>query len=348
MSLYKRKDSPYWWVKLSENGESLQKSTGTADRKQAKELEAKWRTELWEQRRLGKKPSHLWDEAVLRYLEEMSHKATAKDDRMILRWWQKHFEGSHLSSINRATLDHLTKVAKAEGIANATVNRRLAVLRALLKKAADEWEWLDRVPKVRMLPVSKGRTRFLTPPEAQRLLRELPEHLRSMMAFALCTGLRQGNIKRLKWNQVDVHRQTAWIHAHESKSRKAIAVPLSPDAVRILEMEQGKHSEYVFTYQGEPIIQVATKAWRAALERAGIEDFRFHDLRHTFATWHVQSGTSLIELQALGGWASLDMVQRYAHMSSAHLARSAQRYSEHFPMPKIAGSYDLATLEIQH
>lgn len=348
MSLYKRSGSPYWWVKLSYNGGRLQESTGTAIKKQAQEYHDKRRAELWEQERLGIKPRYLWDEAVLRYLDEMSHKATAKDDKMILRWWQKHFEGSELASIKRDAIDRLTKVARAEGVSDGTVNRRLAVLRALLRKASNDWEWLDRIPKVRMLPAGKGRTRFLSPLEAQRLLQELPEHLRSMTAFALCTGLRQGNIKRLKWSQVDINRSTAWIHAHEAKSRRAIAVPLTPDAVRILQMEQGKHPQFVFTYQGEPINQVGTKAWRGALKRAGIEDFRFHDLRHTWASWHIQSGTTLNELQALGAWASLDMVLRYAHLSSAHLARSASRFAESFPLQQMGAGYILATEERMH
>jgi integrase len=89
----------------------------------------------------------------------------------------------------------------------------------------------------------------------------------------------------------------------------------------------GKHNEYVFTYQGKRIIQCSTKAWRAALKRAGIKNFRWHDLRHTWASWHVQSGTSLQELQVLGGWSSFDMVLRYAHLSSDHLRSAAERVS---------------------
>jgi len=81
----------------------------------------------------------------------------------------------------------------------------------------------------------------------------------------------------------------------------------------------------VFSYQGKSITQVNTKAWYAALERAGIQDFRWHDLRHTWASWHVQQGTPLYALQELGGWESPEMVRRYAHYSAEHLAPYADR-----------------------
>jgi integrase len=98
-------------------------------------------------------------------------------------------------------------------------------------------------------------------------------------------------------------------------------------AVVRLTKQVGKHATRVFSYQGQPIIQVSTKAWYAALERAGIEDFRWHDLRHTWASWHVQNGTPLFALQELGGWASTEMVRRYAHLAADHLAPHAERLS---------------------
>lgn len=104
----------------------------------------------------------------------------------------------------------------------------------------------------------------------------------------------------------------AWIHADQSKSRKAIAVPLNKSACSVLIRQQGEHSKYCFTYQGEPVDRTTTKAWYNALQRAGISDFRWHDLRHTWASWHVQNGTSLNELMELGGWSSFEMVLRYA------------------------------------
>ena len=85
----------------------------------------------------------------------------------------------------------------------------------------------------------------------------------------------------------------------------------------------GKHHTHVFTFRGQPVQWVNTKAWKRALRLTGIEDFRWHDLRHTWASWHVQAGTSLYELQQLGGWESAEMVKRYAHLAPEHLAKAA-------------------------
>lgn len=133
------------------------------------------------------------------------------------------------------------------------------------------------------------------------------------------------NVTGLQWSEVDLVRRHALIHPDQAKTRKAIPVPLNEVAIEIIRKQLGKHQQFVFTYKGNHIIQCNTKAWRNALKRAGIESFRWHDLRHTWASWHVQNGTSLQELQQLGGWTSFEMVLRYAHLSSAHLKAAAER-----------------------
>jgi integrase len=148
-----------------------------------------------------------------------------------------------------------------------------------------------------------------------------------IVRFSLETGLRRANVTGLTWSQVDLTRRTAWVHPDQAKARKAIAVPLSTTAVIVLRERIGKHEKFVFTYRKKPIKEVNTKAWRAALRRAEIENFRWHDLRHTWASWHVQAGTPLHVLQELGGWESVEMVRRYAHLSSEHLAQYVNRMS---------------------
>jgi integrase len=99
-------------------------------------------------------------------------------------------------------------------------------------------------------------------------------------------------------------------------------VPLDAEAVAIIRGRIGQHLTHVFSFRGKPALQVSTKAWHQALARAGIEDFRWHDLRHTWASRHVQSGTPLHALQQLGRCESAEMVRRYAHFSPEHLARA--------------------------
>jgi len=188
-----------------------------------------------------------------------------------------------------ARVDAITQARLSDGVENSTVNRMLAVIRAILRRSALEWGWLDQVPKVRMLPVPKRRIRFLTQDQARQLLTELPPHLADMARFSLETGLRQANVIDLQWSQVDLARRCAWIHPDQAKARRAIAVPLSPAAVDVVQAQLGKHQAQVFSYKGKPVTVVNTKAWRAALKRAGIEDFRWHDLRHTWASWHAQA-----------------------------------------------------------
>ena len=141
-----------------------------------------------------------------------------------------------------------------------------------------------------------------------------------MATFSLATGLRAANVTGLTWEQVDLARKLAWVHADQAKARRAIAVPFNAAASEVVERQTGKHPVFVFTYEGRPVKQLATMAWYKALKRAGIEAFRFHDLRHTWASWHVQNGTPLHVLQELGGWETPSMVRRYAHLAANHLA----------------------------
>jgi integrase len=216
-------------------------------------------------------------------------------------------------------------VSEKQGQAHSTANRVLELIRTILTKACNEWEWLERVPRIRTLPEPTKRVRWLTRNEAERLIAELPLHLADMTRFSLETGLRRSNVTGLQWSQVDLVRKMAWIHPDQAKARKAIPVPLSSVAVAVLRKQIGKHYANVFTYNGKTVTQVNTKAWHKALKRVGIENFRWHDLRHTWASWHIQDGTPLHVLQELGGWSTPEMVQKYAHLSSEHLSQWVDR-----------------------
>jgi len=183
--------------------------------------------------------------------------------------------------------------------------------------------WLAAVPTMPQFPTTPGRVRWLTHEDWQRLEPLLPQHLRQLARFTLATGLRRHNATHLRWDKVDMQRRVAWVSAKDVKPRQAIGIPLNNDAMLLLNEQIGLHPQWVFPYHGRPVTQTATRAWRAALAKAGIPDFTWHDLRHTWASWHVMNGTRLEELQRLGGWKTLTMVTRYAHLSPEHLARVA-------------------------
>lgn len=327
MSLYKRANSPYWWIRLpAVKGElkPFRISSETSVKRQAQQLHDKLKAERWEVDKLDIKPKHIWDEAAERFLAETTHKRTQAWDKAMLKWFQPLLGGKELKDINKALIDHVRAV-RSKGVKPATVNRYMALVRAILRRACFDWEWIDRVPKVGQLKDKGGRIRSLSVEEFTKLLDQLPEHLRDMAAFSVATGLRQSNVTRLQWKQVSIERRHLWVAADQHKNGKPHSVPLNDVALQVLEKRKGDHPTHVFTYEGNPIVQVNTKAWRNALQRAGIEDFRWHDLRHTFATWHRQAGTPTHELQRLGGWKTLEMVERYAHVAPEGLQIAANR-----------------------
>ena len=132
--------------------------------------------------------------------------------------------------------------------------------------------------------------------------------------------------------------QHAWVDEIDSKNGSAIAVPLNSLEMEVLLRQKGKHDTRVFTYAGKPIANANTKEWKKTLLRAGITDFRWHDLRHTWATWQRKAGASTHELQSLGGWKTGAMVERYAHLDADHLKVAANR------IDSVFASYDSATL----
>ena len=123
----------------------------------------------------------------------------------------------------------------------------MALVRSILIRARDEWEWIDKVPKIRLFKETNSRERALTVDEAKALLNELPTHQHETVLFALATGLRQSNILQLEWSQVNLALRHAWIHGIQSKNRRPIAVPLNDIAISVLQRQIGKHSSFVLT-----------------------------------------------------------------------------------------------------
>jgi integrase len=326
MSLRKR--GSVWWIDFhAPNGERVRRSTETENKAQAKELHDTLKAETWRLQKLGERPKRYWEDAVLKFLKEVADKATYEDDKSKLRWLDPFLAGKELDHINRELIDRITDAKLTEGASNATVNRHLALVRTILRRCHRDWEWTDRAVSVRLLKEPTRRIRFLTQGQAAMLLRELPEHLKDIVTFALSTGLRAANITGMTWEQVDLPRKQAWVHPDQAKARGAIPVPFNEAALEVVIRQQGKHPVHVFTYEGSPVKQVSTRAWYKALKRAGITAFRFHDVRHTWASWHVQNGTPLHVLQELGGWETASMVRRYAHLAADHLAAYAGKVS---------------------
>lgn len=263
-----------------------------------------------------------WDDAAAAWLLEKQHKASIGRDRAVIDWLAPHFAGFRLDAIDRDAVVRVARI-KASASSPATANRMLALVRSILRRALHVWRCLDYVPHIELFPEAGRRVRWLTPMQARQLLHHLPDHQRALVVFALATGLRQANVVKLEWSQVDIRRRMLWVHASDAKGRKDFSIPLNETAIEVLRACKGKHAHRVFTYQGRPLANANTRAWRKALKRAGIKDFRWHDLRHTWASWHVQHGTPLFVVQDLGAWSSEQMVRRYAHLAPSQYATHA-------------------------
>lgn len=341
--LYRRKDSPYWWINIVlPNGERVQKSTRLVELSDAQEYLTNLKAKAYKALRYGISADHLWQEAVIRYLSENGDKRTINTDKLYLKKLDPYLNGKNLEEIRMEILWPFIHTRRdKDGVTNATINRHLEIVRRILHLARDEWCWVQRFPRIRMLKEPKKRIRFITRQEADRLLEELPEHLRPVMQFALATGCRRGEILQMEWRRVDFDRRVAWLDHGTTKNSEGRGLPLNRDAILALRSVQGQDHRWCFTYNGKTMKQVGS-AWKRALARAGIENFRFHDLRHTWASWHVMNGTSLQELMELGGWKSYEMVLRYAHLAPEQLASAAARIEQ-----RIETAVDNTTISLR-
>jgi integrase len=184
------------------------------------------KTKLWRESQLGERPQRTWDEACVRWLKENADKRDYAGDCEKIAWLQQFFSGRLLSAMTSDLIYDVVETHKAD-VKGATRNRYYALIRAIMRCAAAEWKWIDlgQVPHVRMHRESKGRTRYLEPDEFRRLLRELTNHWRSVVAFAVETGLRSSNVVNLRWSEVDLAQGHAIIPRDKTKNDRTWRCP---------------------------------------------------------------------------------------------------------------------------
>jgi integrase len=337
MSTYKRPGSPHWQIRFRLAGREIRCSSGTTDRAAADEQENELRRRYWRQIKLGER-HFTWNQAVARCKEEDSEQRSWERTERAIAKLDRWLDGAPLAEITRENILKIrTVLARQETNGRpaqpSTVNRVLAVLSSILNRCVTEWGMLETAPKVPLLRLTKQEPVWATREQVHLLLSKLPPHSRDMAIFACATGMRRGEVTKMQWAHVDEKRATCYVPAANAKNGRARVVPLNADALAVLKVwreprskDNLPHKTHVFYFRKRaPITQVTTRAWRDACIAAGLAGFRFHDLRHTWASWQVQSGTPLQFIQEMGGWLSLAMVQRYAHLSPGHLAQYADR-----------------------
>ena len=317
-----------WWIDIRHQGRRIRRSAQTSNKKQAQELHDRVKAELWREEHLDDLPSHTWEEAVKRFMSEEDGRPGLWHDAQMLDWLTPRLQGKDLEDIDSDLISEIL-TERSQVIVNAktgrktspsTINRHSAILGKLLRRAK-RWGWLKEAPDIAKRHEPNGRVRFLSAEEHEALIKALPEPWKACARFTLATGLREDNCTHLEWSRVSIPMRQAWVNADDVKTNKSLLVPLNADALAILEEQKGKHDIWVFPMENkEPIPCASCSTWYAALKAAKIENFRWHDLRHTWASWHVMAGTPLEVLQKLGGWAKLEMVMRYAHLAPSFIA----------------------------
>lgn len=244
--------------------------------------------------------------------------------------WRLHIEpelGSvYLDDITTRHIEVLKVKLAAKGLHESSRNRCLALLRAMLS-VAEHWELIDRAPKVRLVSVpDQGHVQFLTEADLAELLELVAApQWRVMVLLAARTGMRKGELRALRWTDVDldhahvdVQRAMSQGRLKGTKGNRSRRVPLPADAAEALRAHPRRlGSPWVFTgADGQPLTEhacsSAARRWKAAF---GADRFRgWHTLRHTWASHLVAAGVDLVTVQELGGWTSLSLVQRYAHL----------------------------------
>lgn len=326
MGVYKRKAGGSYWVRFRVGGKEIDRSAHTLNKKDAEEYEQALRNRFWRQRQLGE-TQHTWKEAVTRYRKEAQWAETTTDmnERAI-----KLF--APLEPINVAAIDDRVVCAARERIESvfsvSYADRCMSVMRGILNKCEEPWKWITKAPHVHVNEPPERDPIWLTPEQCEDLVSELPSHTRAPAVFSAITGIRMGNVRDLKWTQIDISRRIAFVPSSSHKNRTFHAIPLGDAAITLLRSVPQIHGN-VFVYcppikggLGEPRAITGTfntKAYRKARIRAGLPDLRWHDLRHVFASWLALTGASDRVLMLMGGWLTSAMVKKYAHLRTADM-----------------------------
>ncbi len=280
---------------------------------------------------------HTLTDAIERYeAEGMAHMRTREDVRSRLVWWKAELGHVLIADVTpaavRKSLERFASEPSRWGRSRgaSTVNHMRQALAGVLTLAWREWEWIETnpMPRVRKKAEPKGRVRFLSDDERKRLLAACRgssnADLYPAVLLALTTGGRQGETMGATWKQVDLSRATLTLETTKNGTRRTLHL-VGPVLELLRTRPRRLHTDLIFPSRNTRKPVDLTAPWRTALKRAGIGDFHWHDLRHTFASYAAMNGATLPELAALMGHKTLQMVQRYAHLSQSHTARVAER-----------------------
>ena len=319
MGLYKR--GGVWWMFFTCKGKQVRRSTETTNKELAGKIHAKVITQVtegkWFERAIG--ADKTFREMAEKYEQERFSELACGSRRGVKGYLDglvRYFGDYRITEISPRLISEFKQMRKSKGKKPATINRQLTVMRRIYNIAVREWEWTDSNPLTRVPSerVNNARDRWLYLEEEQKLLEAIPEWLREIVIFALNTGMRRGEILSLTHRGVNLKRRT--IMVFQSKNGERRTIPLNKAAMAILRgrIRSVKTDHVFYTMNHTPHHpNNVGRDFKRYVETAGIKDFRFHDLRHTFATRLVQAGVDLYMVSKLLGHKDIRKTQRYSH-----------------------------------
>lgn len=342
--------SPYWavhWQERDANGKSRSRrwSTGASDQTLAREQFIRW------QAARSRTPNTVTIEKIVAaYLEAV--KATVRHHGKIaslLRRPRAEFGPLHPDDLSPDMVRQYTarrlkeprmRAAgrKGEGLVErgGTVSKRTVTDELVYLATALNWakaeRWIKDVPTIKTPGGIKSRKRRLSQAEARRLYEAItddrtPPHVRAMVTLGLLTGQRAGHIKALRWSDVDFEGGMIWFsrsNADAAENKRVADVPMAPTLARLLSvMKKAARTEYVIEYQDAPVGEIKT-AWRSLLKRAKLDDFRFHDLRRSAASFALNAGVPLTQVAALIADDERTAARHYAHANPQLLTSAVE------------------------
>jgi integrase len=332
MGLYRR--GSVWWMRFTYQAKQYRQSTETEDKKLAQRILDKVKGEIAEGKWFEKLPGEdrTFAEMMEKYMEEHSEpkKASTERDKASLVHLSPYFGEYAITTITPKMISEYKSKRRQEGASPGTVNRELALMKHAFNLARKEWGWITDNPimKVAMEKEPPSRDRWLTYEEEEKLLSASPQWLKEIIAFAVETGCRREEILSLQWKDVDLFRRVATIFGKKTGERRTI--PLTQRVFEVLKEREKVHAkvrsitgDLVFSHPPGVKVSIHNLRWvfEQALQKAGIQELRFHDLRHTFASRLAQNGIDPYSIQKLMGHSSFSTTQRYAH----HFVESLRR-----------------------
>jgi len=348
MGLYKRGN--VWWITINKDGKRYYYSTKTSDKKKAEEIYARVilklsstdieKKEVYKETSQGITFSDFFKNQYLSWCYKRQEYYRVKKYYLnVLPDWFKQLK---LYQIGLKEVEKLQNYWIEKEYSKATCNRYLSILKASMTKAYD-WnmvteETLKSIRKAKALKGENKRLRYLTEHEIVSLLQNCDPHLYPIVFTALNTGMRKSEILNLKWDNIDLKHGLILLDKTKNSERREIPInePLK-QLFKQLFTNRRLDKDYVFVNPktGKPYTKDLKRSFHSACKKAGIRDFRFHDLRHTFASQLVMNGVDLKTVQELLGHKDIKMTLRYAHLSQAHKKEAVNRIAGFLKLEKI-------------